>query len=285
MSGERQPLLALEQIRMTYGGKAVSRPQAYAVEDATLWVEPGEVVGLVGESGSGKTTLGMIAAGMLVPQAGQVSFCGQVLDCQSRTAMARHRLAVQMVFQDTSGALNPRMTIGETLDEVLYVHRQSLGLKESAARMARRQVLLDQTGLARNLANRYPHALSGGQRQRVGIARALAVDPQLLIADEPVSALDVSVQIQILNLLKTLHEAQGLACLLIAHDLAVVRYMCQRVYVMRTGRIVESGDCATVYAAPQHPYTRSLLDAIPDVSKGLARRKARRPLGWAKTGG
>jgi ABC-type glutathione transport system ATPase component len=178
-----------------------------------------------------------------------------------------------MVFQDPAGALNPRMTIGEILDEVLYVHRHALGMAERQQRERRRKELLDAVGLAQNMAERYPHALSGGQRQRVGIARALAVNPRLLVADEPVSALDVSVQVQILNLLKSVNESLGQACLFIAHDLAVVRYMCARAYVMEKGSIVESGHSETLFTAPQHSYTRKLLDAVPDVQKGLQKRK------------
>lgn len=263
-------IVALREITVWYGQQGIKeRP---AVDRASLTVAPGEIVGLVGESGSGKTTLGLVAAGMLAPDKGEVVFDGQVVQTGSRHGMQVHRRNVQMVFQDTAGALNPRLTIGAALDEVLYVHRQALAMPLPAQRDARRNELLDAVGLAPDVLERYPHALSGGQRQRVGIARALAVHPRLLVADEPVSALDVSVQVQILNLLKSVNERLGQACLFVAHDLAVVRYMCSRAYVMEAGQIVEAGACEALFRDPQHPYTRKLLEAVPDVEKGLKKR-------------
>ena len=244
-----------------------------AVDGVSIAVGHGEIAGLVGESGSGKTTLGLIAAGMLCPTMGQVFFDGVAIDMRQRSVMYRHRRNVQMVFQDPAGALNPRMTIGEILDEVLYVHRYALGMRDRVKRDQRRDQLMDAVGLPQSMRLRYPHALSGGQRQRVGIARALAVNPRLLVADEPVSALDVSVQVQILNLLKKVNEELGQACLFVAHDLAVVRYMCERAYVMEAGKVVESGPCARLFEAPEHPYTQKLIEAVPDVEKGLRMRK------------
>ncbi len=274
MTGQGDALLELRQIAVRYEQRGRQRAPM-AVDGVSVSVGEGEIVGLVGESGSGKTTLGRVAAGMLLPTKGELFFAGEQIDARSRADMAQHRLRVQMIFQDPAGSLNPRMTIGDSLDEVLFVHRKHLGLPDVRTRLKRRNALLDQTGLAQTLANRYPHALSGGQKQRAGIARALAVQPRLLIADEPVSALDVSIQVQILNVLKQLNMEQGLSCLLVAHDLAVVRYMCKRVYVMRQGQIVESGSCDKVYQDPQHPYTRNLLEAVPDVAKGLQARQQR----------
>ncbi|MFU8781227.1 MAG: ATP-binding cassette domain-containing protein, partial [Kiritimatiellia bacterium] len=243
-SNAREPLLALNDIVVCYGKKSP------VVDTAGLVVYPGEVTGLVGESGSGKTTLGLVATGMLAPDAGDVFFAGARIRSHVRSDMQAHRRNVQMVFQDPASSLNPRMTVGDILDEVLYVHRKALEMPERRERELRRDALLDAVGLACNMGQRYPHALSGGQRQRVGIARALAVNPRLLVADEPVSALDVSVQVQILNLLKMVNETLGQACLFIAHDLAVVRYMCKRAYVMEKGCIVESGDCDALFRAP-----------------------------------
>ena len=262
------PILALENITVQY-----EKTQRPAVENASIVIQPGEIAGLVGESGSGKTTLGLVAAGMLCPTKGQVVFAGRAVDMRERAGMHQHRRNVQMVFQDPAGALNPRMTIGEMLDEVLRVHRIALGMRDRPRREQRRDQLMDAVGLPKSMLHRYPHALSGGQRQRVGIARALAVSPKLLVADEPVSALDVSVQVQILNLLKKVNEELGQACLFVAHDLAVVRYMCERAYVMEAGQVVESGQCSSLFSAPEHPYTRKLLQAVPDVEKGLRLRK------------
>jgi len=266
-----QDALVLQDITVWYGQQGI-KPQP-AVSQASITVGGGEIVGLVGESGSGKTTLGLVAAGMLAPDEGHVWFGQQPVCPGDGRAMRAHRHHVQMIFQDPVGALNPRMTIGETLDEVLSVHRSVLQLPARPQRIARRAELLDAVGLAAEVASRYPHALSGGQRQRVGIARALAVQPRLLVADEPVSALDVSVQVQILNLLKKVNVRFGQACLFVAHDLAVVRYMCSRAYVMEKGCIVESGNCDTLFTNPAHPYTRKLLEAVPDVEKGLRRKK------------
>jgi peptide/nickel transport system ATP-binding protein len=177
-----------------------------------------------------------------------------------------------MIFQDPMGSLNPRLPVGDAVLEVLRVHRRHLGLARDAARRSRAAELLDMVGLEADYFRRYPHELSGGQRQRIGIARALAVRPKLLIADEPVSALDVSIQVQILNLLKDLSKELGFSCLFIAHDLAVVRYMCDRTLVMYLGEIVEEGVGAGIFKKPRHPYTRALLSAVPDIERGLAAR-------------
>jgi oligopeptide/dipeptide ABC transporter ATP-binding protein len=240
-----------------------------AVDGVSLTVDRGESVGLVGESGCGKTTLGNAVIGLVPATAGRIRFDEQDVGSFHGSALRRFRQRAQMVFQDPFGSLNPRMTVGGSIREVLRVH----GLAETREDAARRAVeLLQSVGLDPEYADRYPHEFSGGQRQRIGIARALALGPSLVIADEPVSALDVSVQVQILNLMKDLQERMKLAYLFIAHDLAVVRYMCSRVEVMYLGRIVESAPSAGLFDRPAHPYTEALLSAVPDVDKGLRSR-------------
>jgi oligopeptide/dipeptide ABC transporter ATP-binding protein len=226
----------------------------------------------VGESGCGKTTTGNAIVGLVPLASGSVTFDGESIDFRKRSQRQQFRRDVQMIFQDPMGSLNPRLSIGAVIEEVLFVHRDHLGLSSRAAQRARADELLELVGLGREFAPRYPHELSGGQRQRVGIARALAVRPRLLIADEPVSALDVSIQVQILNLLRDLSKELSFACLFIAHDLAVVRYMCDRTLVMYLGEIVEQAQSESLFERPSHPYTRALLSAVPDVDKGLASR-------------
>ena len=226
----------------------------------------GERVALVGESGSGKTTLARVIMGLQRPDRGEVCTCGfhpYALPAHQRAAFRR---SIQLVFQDPYGSLNPRRTVGRTLEEVLRVHRLAPA-GEGPARVA---ALLEQVGLDPAMAGRYPHEFSGGQRQRIALARALAVAPRVLVADEPVSALDVSVQVQILNLLADLQRRRGLGLLMIAHDLAVVRYCCDRIYVMHQGRVVEEGPAAQVLGQPRHPYTVGLLAAVPDLDSALA---------------
>jgi len=243
--------------------------KVHAVTDVSLTLAAGETLGIVGESGSGKSTLGRCILRLIEPTRGSVRFMGQELTQLSRDVMRSTRRQLQIVFQDPYSSLNPRMTVQATVGEALRVHRLTQRGAEEEQRVAQ---LLDQVGLRREYMRRYPHELSGGQRQRVGIARALAVQPKLLICDEPVSALDVSVQAQIVNLLKDLSEALGLSYLLIAHDLSVVRLMAQRVAVMYLGRIVEVGDVSAVYTQPRHPYTRALLSAVPELGTRQKRR-------------
>lgn len=263
-------LLDVHNARVIFHGQGMRRrgPQKVAVDGVSLHMERGEWLGLVGESGSGKSTLGRAMAALQPLDEGVIRFEGKDVANFNRSTAKTFRRKVQMIFQDPLGALNPRMTVGQALAEVLRVHRLATG-DEAKSRAGE---LLASVGLDMRAVHRYPHEFSGGQRQRIGIARALALDPELLIADEPVSSLDVSVQAQILNLLKQLHRERGFACLFIAHDLAVVRHMCPRVMVMQTGRIVEEGDAERVFTRPVHPYTRILLDAVPDIDRALKTR-------------
>jgi len=269
MSGGAGRLLDVRDVSVTYPGHH-GRAAVCAVRGVSLHIEPGEVVGLVGESGCGKTSLGSAVMGMLPVSGGELVFQGERVDRDNPAWMRAYRRRVQMVFQDPMGALNPRLTVGGAIDEVLYVHRTQPGLATPAGRLQRRRELMAQVGMDDSvMGGRYPHELSGGQRQRIGIARALAVGPRLLVTDEPVSALDVSVQVQILNLLKDISEQLGVACLFIAHDLAVVRYMCRRTYVMVDGSIVEQGPSDRLFDHPAHPYTARLIAAVPDIARGL----------------
>jgi ABC-type oligopeptide transport system ATPase subunit len=227
--------------------------------DIDLRVAPGETVGLVGESGSGKSTLGRTLLRLYRPQSGKIIFEGRDLAGLSERELSVARLRIQMIFQDSNSSLNPRQRLVDILSAPYLAHGIAEG--RSANRLA--IDLLERVGLTAAQVNRYPHELSGGQRQRVGIARALALKPAFVVADEIVSGLDVSVQAQILVLLRQLRSEDRLGMIFISHDLSVVRSLCDRVAVLQHGRIVESGSCASVFAQPQHPYTRALLRAIP----------------------
>ena len=230
-----------------------------AVSQVDLTIYEGETLALVGESGCGKSTLGRLILGLLPLTSGRVCFDGNDLAAQSKADLRALRRQMQMVFQDTAASLNPRCTVAGIIAEPLEIHK----LCPRDQRRIRAAELLEQVGLSADLLDRYPHALSGGQRQRVGIARALALQPRLIVCDEPVSALDVSVQAQMLNLLADLQDSQKLTYLLISHDLGVVRHSADRVCVMFLGRVCEIGPVEALFAHPKHPYTKFLLDSVP----------------------
>ena len=235
-----------------------------AVDGVSFTVEAGKTVGLVGESGSGKTTIGRSIVKLIPATSGQILWKGENILPLSEKEFRPLRREIQYIFQDPFGSLNPRMTVGAIVGEALEIHFRELGASERRDRV---EALLKRVGLQPEMTARYPHEFSGGQRQRIGIARALAVEPEFIICDEPVSALDVSVQAQIVNLLQDLQEELGLALLFIAHDLAVVEHISETVLVLHRGRIVESGQASEVLQNPQDPYTRELLSAVPRLER------------------
>jgi peptide/nickel transport system ATP-binding protein len=253
---DADPLLSVRDLAKHFPSRAGA---VRAVDGVSFDVRRGTIVGLVGESGSGKTTVGRCVLRLIEPSAGRLLFDGVDLRTLPERAMRGYRRRLQIVFQDPYSSLNPRLRVGEIIGEAIDTHRIARG----AARRERIADLLGRVGLDPEHARRYPHEFSGGQRQRIGIARALAVEPDFIVADEPVSALDVSVQAQILNLIQDLQQAYGLTMLFIGHDLSVVEYLCDEVVVMYLGRVMERGPSRAVYAAPRHPYTQALLSASP----------------------
>jgi oligopeptide transport system ATP-binding protein len=260
---QTQPLVEVENLKMHFPikggvlGKQVG--EVKAVDGISFFINKGETLGLVGESGCGKSTTGRMLLRLLEPTEGKIYFEGEDITKLSTNAMRKKRREMQMVFQDPFASLNPRHTVEKILEEPLIVH----GVKDKAERKRRVKELLEVVGLSSWHAKRYPHQFSGGQRQRIGIARALAVNPKLIIADEPVSALDVSIQSQVLNLMQDLQKEFDLTYLFIAHDLGVVRHISDRVGVMYLGHIVELADSEKLYDNPKHPYTQALLSAVP----------------------
>jgi oligopeptide transport system ATP-binding protein len=267
-------LLEVQNLRVDFpvNRSLFGRAKAFvrAVDDVSLTIAPGETVGLVGESGCGKTTLGRALLKLIEPTAGRIVLEGDEITRLTSRQMRPRRRRVQMIFQDPYNSLNPRMTVADIIGEALDIHSLAAN---AAARRERTATLLKDVGLDPSHARRYPHEFSGGQRQRIGIARALAVDPKLIVCDEPVSALDVSVQAQIINLLQDLQQQRGIAYLFIAHDLAVVEHISRRILVMYLGRVVESGEARAVCRGPKHPYTQALLSAVPVVDPDSKRKR------------
>ncbi|MFD1678103.1 ABC transporter ATP-binding protein [Alicyclobacillus fodiniaquatilis] len=250
-----EPLLRVENVSKHF---KVGRKILHAVQNASFQVERGQTIGLVGESGSGKSTLGRTILRLLEPDSGTITFEGVELNKLTKLQMRSRRQDMQMIFQDALASLSPRMTVGDAIEDPLLVHRRG-----SAAERAKRvEMLLERVGLSPDMVNIFPFELSGGQQQRVGIARALALQPKLIVCDEAVSALDVSIQIQIINLLQELQEEFQLSYIFISHNLSVVEYLSDYVVVMYLGQIVENAPVDELYAHPHHPYTRVLMDSV-----------------------
>lgn len=268
------PLLSVENLSVRFPvrrGFLHRSVSLHAVTDVLFQVNPGEILGLVGESGSGKTTIGQCVLRLQEPSSGRILFHGRDIAQFSGADLQAFRRAAQPVFQDPFGSLDPRIRLGDILAEPLAIHRLTRTRRETCERVS---ALMQEVGLSSALLGRLPHQLSGGQRQRVSIARALACDPALLVADEPVSALDVSIAAQVINLLIALQRRRHLAMILIAHDLATVGYAADRVMVLYLGRVMEVAAAEVIFAAPRHPYTQALIAAIPEPETGLAEDRA-----------
>src|SRR2546423_3510527 len=258
-SGRGEPLLAIRDLKVFFDLARRKNGVVKAVDGVTLDIYPGETVGLVGESGCGKSTLGRAILRLTNPSSGQVLYRNRDLARLSTREMRKHRRHLQIIFQDPYASLNTRMTVGQIVGEPLDTFRIAKG-REAELRV---QDLLETVGLSKRFIKRYPHEFSGGQRQRIGIARALAVDPEFIVADEPISALDVSIQAQIMNLLERLQREKNLTYLFISHDLRAIRHVSDRIAVMYLGKIVELADARAVYADPLMPYTKALISAVP----------------------
>jgi len=267
-------LLEAKNLKVVFWPKrsmfAWAKEQLRAVDDVSFAVEAGETLGLVGESGCGKTTLGRAVIRLIPCDGGNIVFDGEDITNVTGKQLREQRRKFQMIFQDPFNSLNPRMNVGQIIGEAIDAH----GLSDNAdGRWEKIESLLKAVGLEPAYARRYPREFSGGQRQRIGIARALAVEPKLIVCDEPVSAVDVSIQAQIVTLLQDLQAERGLAYLLISHDLAVVEHMSRRILVMYLGKVVESGDSNTIVSSPQHPYTQALVSAVPTIEPGTKRKR------------
>jgi oligopeptide transport system ATP-binding protein len=275
MTGAATPLVRVDDLTMhfpIYGGLLRRRVGAVrAVDGVSLRISPGETLGVVGESGCGKSTLGRAVLRLYEPTSGRVEIDGEDVLALGPEALRRKRPTMQMVFQDPQASLNPRMTVASIIGEPLDEHTRL----SRAQKLDRVHELLDAVGLNRDFAGRYPHAFSGGQRQRVGIARALALNPRFIVCDEPIAALDVSIQAQVVNLLEDLQDRLGLTYMFISHDLSMVRHIADRVAVMYLGKIIETAPVAKLYANPLHPYTRALLSAVPEPDPAAERTKQR----------
>jgi oligopeptide transport system ATP-binding protein len=259
VTGDGKPLLAIRDLKVHFDLRAGRKGVVKAVDGVTIDIYRGETLGLVGESGCGKSTLGRAILRLTEPTSGQVLFRDQDLAHLSKREMREHRRHLQIIFQDPYASLNPRMTVGQIVGEPLETFKLAKG-REAEQRV---QELLETVGLSKRFIKRFPHEFSGGQRQRIGIARALAVDPDFIVADEPISALDVSIQAQIMNLLEKLQREKNLTYLFISHDLRAIRHVSNRVAVMYLGKLVEIADARTIYADPLMPYTKALISAVP----------------------
>ncbi|MFH1804376.1 MAG: dipeptide ABC transporter ATP-binding protein [Pseudomonadota bacterium] len=270
------PLLSVRDLRVHFSlpGKGLfGKPRTLkAVDGVDFDLFPGETLGIVGESGCGKSTLGRAILQLIPPTAGQVVWLGKDIVGTRDRDLQPLRRDLQIIFQDPLASLNPRMTIGEIIAEPLVTHKADLGKMEIRNRV---KTMMARVGLLPQMINRYPHEFSGGQCQRIGIARAMILEPKLIVCDEPVSALDVSIQAQIVNLLQDLQRDFGLSMLFISHDLSVVRHICQRILVLYLGNVMELADCNTIYTAPKHPYTKALISAVPIPDPELERSKER----------
>lgn len=259
-----EPLLSIRHLSKRF---ETPRGPVHAVNDVSFDIPRGSITGLVGESGSGKTTLGRTLLRLIEPSEGQTLFGGEDLNLKDAAAMRDIRRRMQIIFQDPVSSLNPRLKVGAIIAEGLVAH----GIGTARERRDRVAALLEEVGLRADHMTRFPHEFSGGQRQRIGIARALALEPEFIVADESVSALDVSIQAQVLNLLLELREKRNLTMLFIAHDLSVVEYLCDQIVVMYLGKVVEIGPARPLYSDPSHPYTQALLSAIPVADPGAVR--------------